>query len=1010
MTDTVVAEGQVKFRDGKKWKSRCVVLRKPSPVADCLSLLVYKEKKKKKGKRENGSGHKERLNVTLEGICGVEPGPGYDGVSYSLSILCLAQTLVLGFNSREALLAWDTRIRYSLGEVHRLCVNVEPGTKLESGPASLHLCNDLLVLTRGVPPVVIGHWKLSALRRYGAVPNGFVFEGGTRCGYCRPMPENLELNQVAKAGYVRHFQASNWERYPWLTGSVSHKRLYCWECLLFGTEKGAWNWKGYDNLSCLTKAAQKHQNTAGHLKATVTVKTFGDSRIDLQLDEQRRRETIMHNEKVNTNREILKRLIHCVIFLGKQELPFRGHDESRESANRGNYLELLTFLAEYDPDLHYHLSTSKVFIGTLSQIQNDLISAVAEVMGETIKEEISKALMLDETSDVSNAAQLSCVLRFVTDSGVKERFVKFEDVTGKKRAEDVAAMALGFLEEHGCMDKLVAQCYDGAAVMASGLNGVQAKFTSFNSKFPATALSSLTESYGPHFDLPRLKTELSVMYGAGVFFLSCSEGEQISFLFDCIVRGITPSRTPHGLRPVLPDLNADPASAEERLSLEASELEKRLSMLSQCSLASSTASTYSCSTSVAGDDQSSISSSSSSQSDTSYGSRLSFRAEPLARPHIATDTASSCSTLKARSGSDDRLFAAVMGSSGPRPPSAQLHLRGLNDSGRQSSLDSGIGVAAGSQSSYSGSYSSYTGSLDMASQGGEGEFGSGHSEDYQIPSLLRLWYDTPRSLLQSLSLREPPLQQGPPELGRDSRRGVEARGSQGQRLTNSPPGSRAQRQAMMQRSHSWGSERAPPVEGEGGSTPRPLLPPGGSVSGETQCGHGLDNYITPEQWRSARNRCLSQVARSPSSPSPSADTQDHPLCVREEQDDTGVLSATLCPPASACGLRPTSAWGMIQSAHQAPPSVSLESWHHIDSTVNYVNIPISPLPARTNRELLYTELDLQDPHSAVREEGSIRYAHLDIAAMETAQRVGAEHVQGREDRLSQLERRRGPPN
>ncbi|KAJ3587858.1 hypothetical protein NHX12_011453 [Muraenolepis orangiensis] len=100
-------------------------------------------------------------------------------------------------------------------------------------------------------------------------------------------------------------------------------------------------------------------------------------------------------------------------------------------------------------------------------------------MGEIIKEEISKApfvaLMLDETSDVSNAAQLSFVLRFVTDRGVKERFVKFEDVTGKKRAEDVAALALGFLEEHGCMDKLVAQCYDGAAVMASGLNGVQAK-------------------------------------------------------------------------------------------------------------------------------------------------------------------------------------------------------------------------------------------------------------------------------------------------------------------------------------------------------------------------------------------------------------------------------------------------------------------------------------------------------------------------------------------------------
>lgn len=40
------------------------------------------------------------------------------------------------------------------------------------------------------------------------------------------------------------------------------------------------------------------------------------------------------------------------------------------------------------------------------------------------------------------------------------------------------------------------------------------------------------------------------------------------------------------------------------------------------------------------------------------------------------------------------------------------------------------------------------------------------------------------------------------------------------------------------------------------------------------------------------------------------------------------------------------------------------------------------------------------------EEGPIRYTHLDITAMETAQRVGAEHVQGREDRLTQLENRR----
>ncbi|XP_067435674.1 protein Dok-7-like isoform X1 [Thunnus thynnus] len=177
MTDSVVVEGYARLRDGKKWKTRWLVLRKPSPVADCLVLLVFKDKSDK------AQGNKERASVTLEEICGLETGQWYEGVAFTLAILCLNQAALLGFDSKEALLAWDARLRYSLGEVHRFSVAVLPGTKLESGPATLHLCNNLLALARDVPPVIIGHWNLPDLRRYGPVPNGFVFEGGTRCGY-----------------------------------------------------------------------------------------------------------------------------------------------------------------------------------------------------------------------------------------------------------------------------------------------------------------------------------------------------------------------------------------------------------------------------------------------------------------------------------------------------------------------------------------------------------------------------------------------------------------------------------------------------------------------------------------------------------------------------------------------------------------------------------------------------------------------------------------------------------
>ncbi|XP_017272492.1 protein Dok-7 [Kryptolebias marmoratus] len=728
MTDTVVAEGQVKFRDGKKWKTRWVVLQKPSPVADCLTLLVWKEKKKKKS-----GGQKDRLHVTLEGICGVEPGPGYDGVSYTLSILCLAYSLVLGFSSRDALLAWDTRLRYSLGEVHRFGVDVEPGTKLDSGPASLHLCNNLLVLTRGLPPVVVGSWKLSALRRYGAVPNGFVFEGGTRCGL----------------------------------------------------------W-------------------------------------------------------------------------------------------------------------------------------------------------------------------------------------------------------------------------------------------------------------------------------AGVYFLSCSEGEQISFLFDCIVRGIAPSRALHGLRPNQPDPHADPASAEERISQETSDLEKRLSMLSHCSLASSSASSYSCSTSVAGDDRS-ISSSSSSQSETSYGGRLPFWMEPSVKSLRPDETVSSLSTLKALTRSDDRLYGSVMGGSGSgdsgsRPSSAQLRPRGLHDSGRQSSLDSGIGIATGSQSSYSGSYSSCTGSLDMASQGGGEEFGSAvslppppppapppspppspaqpspassqaclsrsgslvscrHSEEYQVPSLLRWWYDTPRSLLQALTLRGTPARGGTPDLS--SRSSENAGNSQGQMLNTDV---RAQHLEMMQRSLSWGGERTASAGGkrtasaggDGRSTPKHQLVPVSLAYRETQVKSSSFTDISPtvtsatqdpEKRRDSDDvgklRCLRRMLLSPRPTVPPLLPPPPPL-----------------PPVT---FRPTSA-STFPSAHEAENG--RQSGRR---TVNYVNIPLSRENGPTT-ELLFPELDLQrrlpapvsSSYSVVGgdslqlyrpEEDSIRYGHLDMAAMETAERVGAEHVQGREeDRLTQLESRwRGPP-
>lgn len=72
---------------------------------------------------------------------------------------------------------------------------------------------------------------------------------------------------------------------------------------------------------------------ATHIQSQISLKTFGNSRIDLALDEQRRLNISIHNAKVRENQEILKDLINSTCFLAKQELAFHGNDERANSSN-----------------------------------------------------------------------------------------------------------------------------------------------------------------------------------------------------------------------------------------------------------------------------------------------------------------------------------------------------------------------------------------------------------------------------------------------------------------------------------------------------------------------------------------------------------------------------------------------------------------------------------------------------------------------------------------------------
>lgn len=165
------------------------------------------------------------------------------------------------------------------------------------------------------------------------------------------MPELKGLLQTTGQKITRSFQTEWYTPKDWLCGCATRNRLFCFPCLLFSTCDNVWTNTGFCDSKNLPRSLSKHERSTTHIQSQIALKTFGSSRIDLALNQQRRLNISIHNAKVKENREILKDLMNVTCFLAKQELAFCGNDESTSSSNRGNYVELLHAFVEKDERL-----------------------------------------------------------------------------------------------------------------------------------------------------------------------------------------------------------------------------------------------------------------------------------------------------------------------------------------------------------------------------------------------------------------------------------------------------------------------------------------------------------------------------------------------------------------------------------------------------------------------------------------------------------------------------------
>ena len=244
----------------------------------------------------------------------------------------------------------------------------------------------------------------------------------------------------------RSFQESWYSRKNWLCASEVRKSLFCWPCLLFNSKSTAWTYTGYVNMHSFLSDCQKHEKAKSNMECYKIWKTFNVSNhenVDVLFSRAKREAVERYNGGVKQNREMLKNLTEAVLYLARQELAFRGHDESSTSLNKGNHRELLQSFCKLDSVFDRRLNgrleaterpdTGGVFTGVSSDVQNDLVECLDEVIQVEIDKKISECQFLsiqcDETLDVSTKEQLCVIVRLDKGCEVVERFLKFHNVS-----------------------------------------------------------------------------------------------------------------------------------------------------------------------------------------------------------------------------------------------------------------------------------------------------------------------------------------------------------------------------------------------------------------------------------------------------------------------------------------------------------------------------------------------------------------------------------------------------
>lgn len=268
----------------------------------------------------------------------------------------------------------------------------------------------------------------------------------------------------------------------WLIYSKKHDSIFCFCCLIFGSESSSFK-TGFKDWFHLTQAVKTHEHSNSHVNSFECWKDHlkrlcSNSTIELSLDKQ------LLDEKKRL-KLVFERLVAMTLYLARQNIAFAGTD-----SKSGNFYELAQTISEFDVVMKSHLESNARNKYLTPASQNDFINAIGVRIRDTILNRIKESkyysIILDCTPDVSHQEQMTIIFRYVffdtkkREYQVEERFIEFITVADKT-GEGITELIKQELDIHqiDIMD-MRSQGYDNGRNMQGKHKGVQQRIREVN--------------------------------------------------------------------------------------------------------------------------------------------------------------------------------------------------------------------------------------------------------------------------------------------------------------------------------------------------------------------------------------------------------------------------------------------------------------------------------------------------------------------------------------------------